>query len=119
LGIDYTGNSIVVHMAVSGREEFRAGNAFLFGFVREHRSGNNVAYGIDALGAGGEVIVYGNKAFLVQFNAEVFQSELFGIWHTPYRHEHAVAGDGFRAFALDEALAILYPRGCDFALQPE
>src|SRR5208283_4105464 len=80
---------------------------------------NDVAYGINALGVGGKVLVDGNEPFALQLDADVVEPKVLGIGHAPDSHKHPVAKDGFPPFDLDHALAVADPRGGDPAPEVE
>src|SRR5438105_6218314 len=119
LGINHTGNRVVVHMAIAGGQILDTSNPFLFCLVRQHRSGNHIANGVNAVGAGGKVFVDGDGPLLVQLNAHTFQADVASVRNSSDRNQHAVTGDRFEAFAFDHAAVILDSDASHFDREPE
>lgn len=95
LGIDDVGNDVVVYMTGLSGDAFDAGDAFFFGFVGEHGSGDDIADGVDAGDVGLEVLVDRDASFFVGFESGFFEPESFG---------EGLAADGnenFIGFDLD------------------
>ena len=55
VGIDDTGDDIVVDVSVLASQRLDARNSFLLGLVCEHRASNAIADGVDARDAGREI----------------------------------------------------------------
>ena len=55
VGIDDTGDDIVVDVSVLASQRLHARNSFLLGLVCEHRASNAIADGVDARDAGREI----------------------------------------------------------------
>src|ERR1700757_5518116 len=47
IGVDDTGNGFVVHVASLTRDDFDRGDPFVLGFVRKHRTGDDIADGVN------------------------------------------------------------------------
>src|SRR5690606_14669744 len=95
MGVDDIGNRVVVDMAVSGHDRFHTRDAFLLGLVRQHGAANDVTQRIDAIHVGPETFVDLHEATLVLLDAQLLQPQSIRVRHAAYRHQHAVAGDGF------------------------
>src|SRR5690606_35826217 len=116
---DDIGNRVVVDMAVSGHDRFHTRDAFLLGLVRQHGAANDVTQRIDAIHVGPETFVDLHEATLVLLDAQLLQPQSIRVRHAAYRHQHAVAGDGFATLHLDgTSLPLLADTG-NLDAQPE
>ena len=74
-------------------ENLRHRHAFVLRLVRQHRSRDNVADGIDAGHAGGEVRIDDDAPFVVLSDTDGFEAESFGKRNAADRDEHDVGFD--------------------------
>ena len=73
------GDDVVVDVTGLASDEFGAGDAFIFGFVGEHRAVDDVADGVDA-GDASAVVGVGFDAFaVVEFDADGVEAEVVGV----------------------------------------
>ena len=80
-------------------KDFCAGDAFIFGLVREHRPGNDIADRKDALHAGGEMRIDLHAAAIVERYAGFLQAEALGVGHAANTDQHDVGFQLFRGTA--------------------
>jgi len=59
LGVDDSGNGIVIHMTVPGDDAFDTGDGFFFGLVSQHRTTDHITDRVNALRGGSKAIVDG------------------------------------------------------------
>ncbi len=78
IGVNDAGNDIVVHVPGFARDQFDAGDAFLLGFVRQHRAGDDVADRVNAGDIGAEHLVHFDPAALVERDADFVRADAFG-----------------------------------------
>ncbi|MNH00220.1 hypothetical protein D3C79_594070 [compost metagenome] len=77
-GVDHARDKVVVDLVGLAGDAFDAGHRFVFGFVRQHRAGGDVANHPDTR-HGSAVVVVAEHAALVGFQAHAFQVQPFGI----------------------------------------
>src|SRR6185369_9264919 len=87
--------------------------------MRQHWARNDIADGVNAFGAGSEMVINWNGPLFVKLDAHTFKSKMLCVRHSSYRHQHTVACNRFLAFAFHGALSILNARGSYLAAQPE
>ncbi len=76
-------------------ENLGAGDALVLGLVGEHRTGDHVADGVDALHAGGEMRIDLHAAAIVERDAGFLEAEALGVGHAADAdHDHV----GFQRF---------------------
>ena len=80
MGVHDAGDGIVVDVAVAFGDVFDGGDGFFFGFVREHRAEGAVADYADVREFGPVLFVDYEAAFVVDFEADVFETEAGGVW---------------------------------------
>src|SRR5688572_12757351 len=119
MGVHDAGNGIVIDVTVAGDKMFDAGDTFFLRFVRQHRAADDIADGEDAGGGGGEVIVNGDAAFVVELDVHGFEAELLRVGLAADGHQDAVADDGFGAFGFDDAIGAFDEGGTDFGSEAE
>ncbi|HEX2973642.1 MAG TPA: hypothetical protein VHP11_15010, partial [Tepidisphaeraceae bacterium] len=78
-------------MAVAFDEVLDAGDAFLFGFVGQHRAANDVADGVDALRGSGEVFLHGDAPLGIRLDGDGFQAQIVDVGFAAGGDEHFVA----------------------------
>ena len=76
--VDDAGDDIVVHVAGFARDQFDAGDAFLLGFVRQHRARDDVADRVNAGDVGAEHLIHFDPAALVERDAYFVRADAFG-----------------------------------------
>jgi len=94
-------------------EDFRDRDAFVLGLVRQHRSCDHVADGVDALHIGGEMTVGLHPAAGIEFNAGLFQPEPIGVGDATDTDHHHIGVDGVGGTAgcrLDLRLQHFFPK---------
>src|SRR5690554_5329788 len=64
--------------------------AFVNGFVRQHWLTNDVTNGEDVVGAGAQLVVSFDKAFVVNFNAGFVGTDFLAVWSTPNSYQNRV-----------------------------
>src|SRR5581483_11917471 len=89
-GIHNTWDHIVVHMAGLSGDDLRTRHAFVLGLVCEHRTGDDVADGVDAFHAGGEVWIDLHAAAIVERDASFLAPETIGVGHAADTDQHDV-----------------------------
>src|SRR5262245_53299982 len=67
IGVNDTGNGFVVHVAGSPRNDFHASDSFVFGFVGQHRSRDDITDGINAFHIRAVMFVHFNAFLFIQF----------------------------------------------------
>ena len=65
-------------MAGFARDQFDAGDAFLLGFVREHRAGDHIADRVEAGDIGAKSFVDFDPASIVERDADLIRTDAFG-----------------------------------------
>src|SRR5262249_28076295 len=73
-----------------------------------HWPGDHVANCVNAIYAGGEVLVDGYVPFSVQFDADTFQAQMVRIRHAANCNQYAVADYRFLPFYFDNPLAFMH-----------
>lgn len=76
------------------RDDLRNGHAFILGLVREHRARDDVADGINALEAGGEMRIDLHTTTGIERDAGFLQTQAIGVRHAADADEHDVGFDG-------------------------
>ena len=84
------GDGVVVDVAVALFDEFDGRDGFFFGFVREHGSEGAVADDADVRELGAVLLVDYETAFVVDFEADVFETETGGVRTAPDGYEDDV-----------------------------
>ena len=87
MGVHDAGNGVVVDVAVAFGDVFDGGDGFFFGFVREHGPEGAVADYADVRELGPVLFVDYEAAFVVDFEADVFETETGGV---------GAAADGYK-----------------------
>ena len=98
IGVDDSGNHVVVHVTGFAGDLFDAGDAFLLGLVRQHRPGNDVADGVDAFDVGAKMFVHLDPPLFVELDADFFRADSFAKRPATDRDEHFVSFE-FQFFA--------------------
>ena len=73
--VNDTGNRVVVHVTGFARDDFHARDPFVFGFVRQHRTGNHIADGINAFDVRAEMFVHFDALLFVELDTDFFRAE--------------------------------------------
>src|SRR6266545_3614125 len=81
--VNDTSNGLVVHMAGLAREDFDAGDPFVFGFMCQHRPRDYIANGINALDVGAEMFVHFDALFFIKLYTGFFCTQAVREWTTP------------------------------------
>ena len=76
-------------------------HAFVLGLVRQHRTGNHVADGVNARHIGLVVMIGAHPAAIVEHHARIFQPETLGERLAAGGDQHDVGFDGLGVTALD------------------
>src|SRR5436190_7207446 len=122
VGVNDTGNHVVIHVAGLPGDHFDAGDAFFLGLVRQHRARDHVADRVDALDVSAEVLVHFHAAAIVERDAEFFSKNAFGKGTAADGDEHFV-GFEFQFFAAlrggGNRATIFDFHGTDFRLEME
>ena len=79
MGVHDAGDGVVVDVAVAFGDVFDGGDGFFFGFVREHGAEGAVADYADVREFGAILFVDYEAAFVVEFEADVFETEAGGV----------------------------------------
>jgi len=77
-------NGFVVYVAGFARNDFCSCNPFILGFVRQHRSGDHVADGVNAFHVCAEMFVHFNSLFFIEFDADFFGAQTVREWAAPH-----------------------------------
>ncbi len=73
--VNDTGDGLVVHMAGLARDDFHAGDAFVFGFMCQHRPRDHVADGINAFDICAEMFVHFDALLFVKLHAGFLRAQ--------------------------------------------
>ena len=92
------GDSVVVYVSVALFHVFDCSDGFFFGFVREHRAECAVAYYADVREFGSVLFVDYEAAFVVDFEADIFETETGGV---------GAAADGYEDDVCVELVGIV------------
>ena len=111
--VDHIRNRVVVHVTVARDQALDAGHALFFGFVREHRPGDDVPNREDAGHDGLKVPIDGNPAPGIGRDADGLEGEPIGIGSSAHGDQDTIGGQGRAAVAGDEDLIALDPRPGD------
>src|SRR6185369_11877388 len=95
-GIHNAWNNVVVHVAGFPRDDFSAGDTFVFRLVREHRARHHVTDRVDALHAGGKMRVDLHAPAIVERDAGLLAAEAFGVGHAADANQHYIRFERFR-----------------------
>lgn len=122
--VDDAGDGVVIDVAGLACHDFGADYAFVFGFVGQHWAGDDVADGVDAGDVGLEVIVDCHAFAFIEFDANCFQPQTFGIRAAAYGDEDDLGLQFFCAttcglFYDQRYLRTLNDGGGDFGRQLE
>lgn len=79
VGVHDAGDGVVVDVAVAFGDVFDGGDGFFFGFVCEHGAEGAVADYADVREFGAVLFVDYEPAFVVDFEADVFETETGGV----------------------------------------
>ena len=90
VGVNDAGDDVVVHVPGFARDQFDAGDAFLLGFVRQHRTGDDVADRVNAGDVGPKHLVHFDPATLVERDADFVRADSFGKRAATDGDEHFV-----------------------------
>ena len=75
-------NRLIIHVAVTRAYIFRRCDAFLFRLVCKHRPESDIADTSDVRNTGVELVVDHDAPARIDFDADVFEVEVFDIWPT-------------------------------------
>src|SRR5699024_6115073 len=106
LGIGDAGHRVVVDVAAAGLDRLDAGHAVLLGLVGEHRARDDVADGVEALGAGAEGGVALHAAALVALHPARLQPQALGVGLAADGDQDTVGLDRVLALDLHDRLAL-------------
>ncbi len=76
--VDDSGDDVVIHVAGFAGDHLDAGDAFLLGFVREHRTSDDVADRVNAFDVGAEMLIDLDPFPVVQLDADFLRADTFG-----------------------------------------
>ena len=76
--VNDAGDDIVVHVPGFARDQFDAGDAFLLGFVRQHRARDDVADRVNAGDVGAEHLIHFDPAAVVERDPYLVCADAFG-----------------------------------------
>ena len=79
MGVHYGGNGVVIDVAMTLGDKFDGCNSFFFRLVCEHRAESAVAYDADVGKLGAILFIYYEAAFVVDFEANVFEAKAGGV----------------------------------------
>mmetsp|Transcript_1477 Transcript_1477/g.2686 ORF Transcript_1477/g.2686 Transcript_1477/m.2686 type:complete len:289 (-) Transcript_1477:760-1626(-) len=82
IGINDSGNRIVIDMACKTSNSFHCGNTFFLGLVSKHRSINAITNGINVWNGSSKVIIYLNSSQAILLNTQFFQTETVCVGST-------------------------------------
>ncbi|MCY1443479.1 hypothetical protein D9M71_598970 [compost metagenome] len=97
-GVDHPGDEVVVDLMGLAGDPLDAGHRFVFGLVREHRAGGDVTDNPDPWHRRAVVLI-GEHAALVGFQADIFQAQALGIRTTADSDQHIVRLQAFTGTA--------------------
>src|SRR5690606_17580202 len=100
IGVDHGRHGAIVHVAVLTGDDLGHGDAFVLGLVREHGADDDVADGIDILGAGAVALADRHAAALVDRNADRREAEAGGVGLAADGDERHVGVDDLHVAAL-------------------
>lgn len=112
IGVNHERYVVEVDMRFLTYNAFGNGNAFVAGFVCQHRAANHVADCPYVRQVGTAFAIYFDKAALVFFQAYGFRVQAFGVWNTADGNDQFVEYFGF-GFASSSFVS----NGNTFALQ--
>ena len=90
VGVNDAWDRVVIYVAGFSGNDLNAGNAFIFGLVREHRAGNDVANGVDSFDIRPKMLVDLDPFSLIKFDPNFFCAETLAERLAPNRHQHLV-----------------------------
>jgi hypothetical protein len=90
VGVNDAWDRVVIYVAGFSGNDLNAGNAFIFGLVREHRAGNDVANGVDSFDIRPKMLVDLDPFSLIKFDPNFFCAETLAKRLAPNRHQHLV-----------------------------
>ena len=103
------GYGVVVYMAIAFGDVFNGGDGFFFGFVGEHGAEGAVADDADVWLFGAVLLVDYEAAFVVDFEADVFETEAGGVRATADGYEDDVGVELGRNVSTAEMIWVI---GC-------
>ena len=109
IGVDHVRNGVVVHMAGLPDQNLGQRHAFVPGFMRQHRPGDDVADRPDAGHASRVIMIDDDAAALVELDAHRVEAEPVGVGHAADGDQHHVGLDGFRRAAFGRLDGRLQP----------
>ena len=90
MGVHDGGDGVVVDVTITFGDVFDGGNGFFFGFVGEHGTEGAVADNTDVGEFGPVLFVDYKTAFVIDFEADVFETKASGIGTAPYGYKDNV-----------------------------
>lgn len=92
VGVDDTGDGVVVDVAVLASHDLDSGNTFLLGLVGEHGTSDNITDGVDRGDVGAEVVVNLDHA-AVKSDTELLETEAISVGTTTSGDEDDITLD--------------------------
>ena len=77
VGVNDSGNRVIVYVAIFARDPFDARDPFILGLVREHWPGDHVADGVNAFHIRPEIFVHLDSFLFIKFDSDFFCAEPF------------------------------------------
>src|SRR5262249_40323032 len=82
IGVYDIGNRFVVHVAGFARNNFQAGDSFVFSFVSQHGSSGHIANGINTFDVRAVMLVHFDAFLFIQRYAYFFRAHTIREWPT-------------------------------------
>ena len=79
VGVNDTGDDIVIHVTSLAGDDLRRRHAFFFGLVGKHRTRDDVTNGVNAWEVSAEMVVDDNAAALIEFEASFRGTETLSV----------------------------------------